>query len=262
LDYNSKKKQGDNMAQIVMVTGATSGFGRATASMFAKDGYKVIATGRREDRLNELKNELKGCDVYTLKMDVRNKEEVFKAIESLPAAYKEIDILVNNAGLALGLEKAPDAHLEDWEIMIDTNIKGLLYVTKAVLPTMVKRKSGYIFNLGSIAGNWPYEGGNVYGSTKSFVQQFSFNLRNDLKGTKIRVTNIEPGFAKTEFSNVRFKGDDKKANAIYEGMEPLVGEDIANLIFTLSKLPQHVNVNSLEVMPTAQSWAGLFIERD
>lgn len=250
------------MSQVVLVTGATSGFGKATASMFAKDGYKVIATGRRQERLDELKSELQGCDVHTVILDVRDKDAVFSAIENLPQEYKEVDILVNNAGLALGLENAPEAHLEDWEVMIDTNIKGLLYVTKAVLPIMIKRKSGYIFNLGSIAGNWPYQGGNVYGSTKSFVQQFSFNLRNDLRGTNIRVTNIEPGFAKTEFSNVRFKGDDAKADAIYEGMEPLVGDDIANLIFTLSKLPQHVNVNSLEVMPTAQSWAGLFIERD
>jgi 3-hydroxy acid dehydrogenase/malonic semialdehyde reductase len=250
------------MSKIVLVTGATSGFGKATASMFAKDGYKVIATGRRKERLEELKKELVGCDVYTIALDVRDKKAVFEAIENLPLEYKQIDILVNNAGLALGLENAPEANLEDWEVMIDTNIKGLLYVTKAVLPIMTQRKSGYIFNIGSIAGNWPYQGGNVYGSTKSFVQQFSFNLRNDLRGTNIRVTNIEPGFSKTEFSNVRFKGDDKKADAIYEGMQPLVGEDIANLIFTLSKLPEHVNVNSLEVMPTAQSWAGLHIHKE
>ncbi|WP_024955174.1 SDR family oxidoreductase [Sulfurospirillum arcachonense] len=250
------------MSKIVLVTGATSGFGRETVKMFAKAGHKVIAVGRRLDKLDELKNELNDCDICTVSLDVRDKEAVFTAIESLPSEYKNIDILVNNAGLALGLEKAPDALLEDWEIMIDTNIKGLLYMTKAILPTMVERKSGYIFNLGSIAGNWPYEGGNVYGSTKSFVQQFSFNLRNDLKGTNIRVSNIEPGFSKTEFSNVRFKGDDEKANAIYDGMQPLVGEDIANLIFTLSQLPEHVNVNSLEVMPTAQTWAGFSIEKN
>ena len=219
-------------------------------------------TGRREEKLQELKSELKECDIFTLNLDVRDKDAVFKAIENLPSEYQDIDILVNNAGLALGLEKAPDALLEDWDTMIDTNIKGLLYITKAVLPNMVKRKTGYIFNLGSIAGNWPYEGGNVYGATKSFVQQFSFNLRTDLKGTNIRVTNIEPGFAKTEFSNVRFKGDTEKADAVYEGMKPLVASDISNIIFTLSALPEHVNVNSLEVMPTAQSWAGLTLERD
>ena len=250
------------MSKVVLVTGATSGFGRETVKMFANDGCKIIAIGRRKERLKELKEELKESDIHTITLDVRDKEDVFNAIENLPQEYKNIDILVNNAGLALGLEKAPEAHLEDWEIMIDTNIKGLLYITKAVIQNMVKRKSGYIFNIGSIAGNWPYEGGNVYGSTKAFVQQFSRNLRNDIKGTNIRVSNIEPGFAKTEFSNVRFKGDDKKADSIYNGIEPLVGEDIANLIFTLSKLPLHVNVNTLEVMPTAQSWAGLELTKD
>ncbi len=250
------------MPKIVLVTGATSGFGKETVKIFAKDGCKIIAIGRRKDRLKELKDELVDSDIYAIALDVRDKEAVFDAIKNLPKEYEEIDILVNNAGLALGLEKAPDALLEDWEIMIDTNIKGLMYITKAVLPIMVKRKTGYIFNLGSIAGNWPYEGANVYGSTKAFVQQFSLNLRNDLKGTNIRVSNIEPGFSKTEFSNVRFKGDDKKANAIYDGLKPLVAEDIANLIFTLSKLPSHVNVNTLEVMPTAQTWAGFALERD
>ena len=250
------------MVQTVLITGATSGFGREMVRMFAKGGNKVIATGRREEKLQELKNELKGCDILSLNLDVRNKDAVFKAIENLPQEYKNIDVLVNNAGLALGLEKAPDAYLDDWETMIDTNIKGLLYVTKAVLPTMVKRKTGYIFNLGSIAGNWPYEGGNVYGATKSFVQQFSFNLRTDLKGTNIRVSNIEPGMAKTEFSNVRFKGDEEKADSVYAGTQPLLAEDIANLIFTLSKLPKHVNVTSLEVMATSQTHGGLVVEKN
>ena len=250
------------MAKIVLVTGATSGFGQATAIMYAKNGDKVIAAGRRIDRLIALKESLPECDIFPLEMDVTCKEDVFAKIASLPEAYQNIDILVNNAGLALGLEKAPEASLDDWDRMIDTNIKGLTYVTKAVLPVMVKRKTGYIFNLGSIAGNWPYEGGNVYGATKSFVQQFSFNLRTDLKGTNIRVTNIEPGFAETEFSMVRFKGDKEKADAIYKGMQPLVADDVANLIFTCSQLPEHVNVNSLEFMPTAQTWAGLTIERN
>jgi len=249
------------MVQTVLITGATSGFGREMVKMFAKDGNKVIATGRREEKLQELKNELAGCDILSVNLDVRNKDAVFKAIEDLPQEYKNIDVLVNNAGLALGLEKAPDAYLEDWETMIDTNIKGLLYVTKAVLPTMVARKKGYIFNLGSIAGNWPYEGGNVYGATKSFVQQFSFNLRTDLKGTNIRVSNIEPGMAKTEFSNIRFKGDEKKADSVYADTKPLLAEDIANLIFTLSKLPEHVNVTSLEVMATVQTHGGLVVEK-
>lgn len=249
------------MSKIVLVTGATSGFGEATATLFAKAGYKVIVTGRRKERLLDLKNTLVNCDILPLCFDVTNKKEVFDAIASLPVEYKNIDILVNNAGLALGLGKANDADLSDWETMIDTNIKGLLYMTKAVLPIMVKRKSGYIFNLGSIAGNWPYEGGNVYGATKAFVKQFSLNLRTDLRGTNIRVTNIEPGFAKTEFSDVRFKGDKEKADAVYAGTKPLQKEDIAQTIFMLSELPQHMNVNTLELMPTMQTCAGLYLER-
>lgn len=249
------------MSKIVLVTGATSGFGEATATVFAKAGYKVIVTGRRKERLLDLKNTLVGCDILPLCFDVTNKKEVFDAIASLPAEYKNIDILVNNAGLALGLGKANDADLDDWETMVDTNIKGLLYVTKAVLPIMVERKSGYIFNLGSIAGNWPYEGGNVYGATKAFVKQFSLNLRTDLRGTNIRVTNVEPGFSKTEFSDVRFKGDKERADQVYKGTKALDKEDIANAIFSLSQLPAHVNVNRIEMMPTMQTCGGLFVER-
>ncbi|DAB35614.1 MAG TPA: NAD(P)-dependent oxidoreductase [Sulfurospirillum cavolei] len=193
--------------------------------------------------------------------DVRDKKAVFDAIASLPEAYKNIDILVNNAGLALGLGHANEVDIEDWETMVDTNIKGLLYVTRAVLPIMVERKSGYIFNLGSIAGNWPYEGGNVYGATKAFVKQFSLNLRTDLRGTNVRVTNIEPGFSETEFSDVRFKGDTTKAKKVYEGTKALDKEDIADTIFTLAHLPPHVNVNRIEIMPTMQSCGGLFVER-
>lgn len=250
------------MSKIVLVTGATSGFGEATATVFAKAGYKVIVTGRRKERLLDLKNTLVGCDILPLCFDVTNKKEVFDAIASLPAEYKNIDILVNNAGLALGLGKANDADLDDWETMVDTNIKGLLYVTKAVLPVMVERKSGYIFNLGSIAGNWPYEGGNVYGATKAFVKQFSLNLRTDLRGTNIRVTNVEPGFSKTEFSDVRFKGDKERADQVYKGTKALDKEDIANAIFSLSQLPAHVNVNRIEMMPTMQTCGGLFVERN
>lgn len=249
------------MSKTVLITGATSGFGKECVKIFAKNGYKVIATGRRVEKLDELKNELKEFDLYTTSFDVRNKDEVFSSVASLPSAYKNVDILINSAGLALGIGLANDALLDDWNTMIDTNIKGLLYVTKAILPTMVERKSGYIFNLGSVAGNYPYEGGNVYGATKAFVQQFSRNLRTDLKGTNIRVSNIEPGAAKTEFSEVRFRGDKEKADLVYKGVQPLLGEDIANLIFTLASLPEHVNVNSLEVMPTAQSWGGLYVEK-
>lgn len=250
------------MPRTVLITGATSGFGKECVRMFAKNGDKVIATGRRTNKLKELKEELESYNVLTLQFDVSDKEAVFENIAFLPTEYKNIDILINSAGLALGLGLAPDALLEDWEQMIDTNIKGLLYVTKAVLPVMIERKSGYIFNLGSIAGSWPYQGGNVYGATKAFVEQFSYNLRTDLKGTNIRVSNIEPGAAKTEFSDVRFKGDTEKSQKVYNGYKPLVATDIANLIFTLSNLPLHVNVNSLEVMPTAQTWAGLHVEKN
>jgi len=250
------------MSRIVLITGATSGFGKECARMFAKNGDKVIAVGRREEKLKELKNELKDYDILTLRFDVCDKEAVFENIAYLPQTYRNIDILINSAGLALGVGLAPDALIDDWEQMIDTNIKGLLYVTKAVLPIMTQRKSGYIFNLGSIAGSWPYQGGNVYGATKAFVEQFSYNLRTDLRGTNIRVSNIEPGAAKTEFSDVRYKGDNQKAEKVYEGYKPLLAEDIANLIFTLSNLPEHVNVNSLEVMPTAQTWAGLHVEKN
>ena len=249
------------MSQTVLITGATSGFGKECAKMFAKNGDKVIATGRRSEKLKELKNELKDFDLLTLCFDVCDKEAVLENIAFLPSEYKDIDILINSAGLALGVGLSPEALIDDWEQMIDTNIKGLLYITKAVLPIMIERKTGYIFNLGSIAGSWPYQGGNVYGATKAFVEQFSYNLRTDLRGTNIRVSSIEPGAAKTEFSDVRFKGDKDKADRVYEGYEPLVAIDIANLIFTLANLPSHVNVNSLEVMPTAQTWAGLHIEK-
>ena len=249
------------MSRTVLITGATSGFGKECAKMFAENGDKVIATGRRSEKLKELKNELKDFDLLTLCFDVSDKEAVLENIAFLPQEYKDIDILINSAGLALGLGLSPEALIDDWEQMIDTNIKGLLYITKAVLPIMIERKTGYIFNLGSIAGRWPYPGGNVYGATKAFVEQFSYNLRTDLRGTNIRVSNIEPGAAKTEFSDVRFKGDKDKADKVYEGYKPLVAIDIANLIFTLANLPSHVNVNSLEVMPTAQTWAGLHIEK-
>ncbi len=249
------------MSRTVLITGATSGFGKECAKIFAKNGDKVIATGRRSEKLKELKDELKDFDLLTLCFDVSDKEAVLENIAFLPSEYKDIDILINSAGLALGIGLSPEALIDDWEQMIDTNIKGLLYITKAVLPIMIERKTGYIFNLGSIAGRWPYQGGNVYGATKAFVEQFSYNLRTDLRGTNIRVSNIEPGSARTEFSDVRFKGDKDKADKVYEGYKPLVAVDIANLIFTLANLPSHVNVNSLEVMPTAQTWAGLHIEK-
>ena len=249
------------MNKTAFITGATSGFGWATAVALAKENYNLIILGRRATRLGELEKQISGVKIHKIAADVRDKERIFSEIANLPDEFKNIEILVNNAGLALGQERVNDANLDDFETMIDTNIKGLVYVTKTVLPTMVAQKSGYIFNLGSVAGNWPYPGGNVYGGTKAFVKQFSLNLRNDLKGTNIRVTNIEPGIAKTEFSLVRFKGDNAKSDAVYDGTKYLTGDDIARIIVDLSKLPPHVNINSLEVMATTQSWAGFAFER-
>ena len=201
---------------IIMVTGATAGFGESITRRFIANGHKVIATGRREERLKTLKDEL-GDNLYIAQLDVRNRAAIETLIADLPAEWQAIDVLVNNAGLALGLEPAHRASVEDWEDMIDTNNKGLVYMTRAVLPGMVERNRGHIINIGSTAGSWPYAGGNVYGATKAFVRQFSLNLRTDLHGTAVRVTDIEPGLVGgTEFSNVRFKGDDAKAEKAYE----------------------------------------------
>ncbi len=238
--------------KTILITGVTAGFGEATAKMFHAMGWKIIGTGRRQDRLDALANELE--NFVPLCFDVRNKEDVFKYLENL-----EVDVLVNNAGLALGLEPAHEANLEDWEIMVDTNIKGTLYATRAVLPNMVKNKSGHIVNLGSIAGTYPYPGGNTYGATKAFVEQFSLNLRADLSGKNIRVTNIEPGLAYSEFSQVRFKGDVEKAERLYDKKNPLLPNDIAECIRFVVDLPEHVNINRIEVMPTSQSSSPLTV---
>ncbi|RAP69843.1 bifunctional NADP-dependent 3-hydroxy acid dehydrogenase/3-hydroxypropionate dehydrogenase YdfG, partial [Candidatus Erwinia dacicola] len=242
---------------IVFVTGATAGFGQSITRRFVAQGHKVIATGRRHERLDALHQEL-GDSVYTLVLDVRDRAGIDAAVNNLPAEWRNIDVLVNNAGLALGIEPAQRASLEDWEDMIDTNNKGLVYMTRAILPAMVERNVGHIINIGSIAGSWPYPGGNVYGATKAFVRQFSFNLRTDLHGTVLRVTDIEPGLVGgTEFSNVRFKGDDAKAGSVYDGTEPLTPEDVTEAVWWVATLPKHVNINALEMMPVGQSQAGL-----
>lgn len=238
----------------VFVTGATSGFGEAIARRFKKEGHKVIASGRRVDRLEKLSKEL---DIDYEVLDVTDRQSVF----DLFAKCQDLDVLVNNAGLALGLEPAYETDIEDWEKMVDTNIKGVMYCTRAVLPSMVKRNIGHIINIGSVAGSWPYPGGNVYGSSKAFVQQFSRNLRNDLFGTKVRCTNIEPGMADTEFSSVRFKGDKSKADKVYEGTKPLTAEDIAEAVYWCATLPEHVNINSIELMSVYQSWNSFRIYR-
>jgi len=246
---------------IVFVTGASAGFGAAIARVFVKGGHKVVATARRKDRLDALASEL-GDALLPLELDVRDRAAVEAAPAALPAEFAAIDVLVNNAGLALGLEPAQRAELDDWTTMIDTNCTGLVQVTRALLPGMVERNRGHVFNLGSVAGSWPYPGGNVYGATKAFVRQFSLNLRADLAGTAIRVTDVEPGLCGgTEFSNVRFRGDDEKAANVYQNVQPLTAEDIADSIYWIATRPAHVNINTIELMPVAQSFAGLSIHR-
>jgi len=246
---------------IVFVTGASAGFGAAIARKFVQAGHRVIATARRQDRLEALAAEL-GDALLPLELDVRDRAAVEALPAALPSGFAAVDVLVNNAGLALGLEPAQRASLDDWQTMIDTNCTGLVQVTRAFLPGMVERNRGHVFNLGSVAGSWPYAGGNVYGATKAFVRQFSLNLRADLAGTALRVTDVEPGLCGgTEFSNVRFHGDDEKAAQVYRDVQPLSAEDIADTIHWIATRPAHVNVNTIELMPVAQSFAGLTIQR-
>ncbi len=247
----------------VLVTGASSGFGMAIARLFAKDGARLIITGRRTERLEKLREELSvAAKVHVLTLDVRQRKAVAEAIAGLPKEFAEIDLLVNNAGLARGIEPAYRASLDDWDEMVDTNIKGLMYVTRAVLPGMVERDRGHVVNIGSTAGAWPYAGGNAYGGTKAFVRQFSLNLRADLAGTRVRVTDVEPGLVGgTEFSQVRFHGDEAKAEKVYAGTEALTAEDIAEIVHWVATRPARVNINSIEVMPVYQSFAGLSVHR-
>jgi NADP-dependent 3-hydroxy acid dehydrogenase YdfG len=245
----------------VFVTGATAGFGAATARRFAGAGARVVISGRRAERLAELAAEL-GERAHPLTLDVRDQAAVEAAVAGLPVDFAAISVLVNNAGLALGLEPAHKAHLDDWETMVDTNIKGVMYCTRAVLPGMVERARGHVINLGSVAGSYPYPGGNVYGATKAFVHQFSLNLRADLLGSRVRVTCVEPGMAETEFSLVRFKGDEAKAKTPYKGLEAMSGEDIAEVIHFVATLPAHVNINTLEMMPVAQAFGPFVFARE
>jgi len=246
---------------IVLITGATAGFGDAMTRRFIKEGHRVIATGRRGDRLEALRNDL-GSGVYTLMLDVRSRDAVTKAIASLPSEWSEIDVLVNNAGLAAGVNVAQVADLDDWDAMVDTNIKGLLYMTRAVLPGMVARDRGHIVNIGSTAGSYAYAGGNVYGASKAFVRQFSLALRSDLYGTRVRATDVEPGLVGgTEFSTVRFAGDTEKAAKMYENADPLTPDDIAETVYWVTSLPARGNVNTVEVMPVSQSFARLAVHR-
>lgn len=244
------------MNKTIMITGATAGFGRATAIIFAKNGYNIIITGRRKERLDQLKEELESGNkskVLALNFDVRNRNEVNSVIAGLPEEWRNIDILVNNAGLAVGMDHIEEGNVDDWERMIDTNIKGLLYVTRAVTPLMVVRKTGHIFNLSSIAGKEEYEFGNVYCASKHAVDSLSRSMRIDLLKNNIKVTNIAPGMADTEFSNVRFKGDDERARSVYKGIDALTGDDVANVIYFCATLPVHVCINDLVITPTQQA---------
>jgi NADP-dependent 3-hydroxy acid dehydrogenase YdfG len=244
------------MNKIIMVTGATAGFGKAIALLFARNGYNIIITGRRRERLDELKKELlsaEGIKVLTLNFDVRNREDVASVISSMPEEWKEIDILVNNAGLAVGMSHIDKGVIDDWERMIDTNLKGLLYVTRAIAPLMVARNSGHIFNIGSIAGIEAYENGNVYCASKSAVNSLSKSMRIDLLKNNIKVTHIAPGMAETEFSIVRFKGDKEKADGVYKGIAALTADDIASAVYYCATLPAHVCINDLVITPTQQA---------
>jgi 3-hydroxy acid dehydrogenase/malonic semialdehyde reductase len=243
------------MNKTIMITGATAGFGMATAIKFAANGYNIIITGRRKERLQDLKTKLAeyNVDVLALNFDVRSKQETDAAINSLPGDWKNIDILVNNAGLAAGFEPIYKGDADDWDRMVDTNIKGLLNVTRAVTPLMVARGEGYIFNIGSIAGKDAYENGNVYCATKAAVDSLNRSMRVDLLKHNIRVTQIAPGMAETEFALVRFHGDSEKAKAVYKGIEALTAEDIAEVIYFCASLPQHVCINDLVITPTQQA---------
>ena len=248
--------------QIALVTGASAGFGHAISERFLRDGYRVIAAARQMEPLRALRQQY-GDAVLPVSLDVRDAQAVAALRDSLPEAWRDIDVLVNNAGLALGKEKAHEADFQDWRTMIDTNVTGLALMTHAFLPGMVARKRGLVINIGSVAGKYPYPGGNVYGATKAFVAQFSRNLRADLTGTGVRVTDVQPGLVgETEFSLVRYKGDQERTAAMYAGAHPLRPEDIAETVAWVASLPPHVNVNAIEVMPTSQSFAALTVTRD
>ena len=245
----------------ILITGATAGFGKALAQRLVRDGHRVIATGRRQERLDALAAEL-GPDLLPMRLDVSDAEAVAALPGSLPSEWRKVDVLVANAGLALGLGPAWEGSLADWDRMVATNVGGVLGTVRALLPGMVERNRGHVVTLGSVAGTYPYPGGNVYGATKAFVMQFALNLKADLVGTAVRVTNIEPGLVGgSEFSSVRFDGDDEKAQAVYRNADPLLPEDIAEAIAWVIGLPPRVNVNRIELMPTTQAPGPLAIKR-
>ena len=246
---------------IVFITGASAGFGAEMARTFVRNGHQVVMAARRLERLEALAAEL-GESALPVEMDVTDKKSIEEALAMLPQSWRQIDVLINNAGLALGTAPAHEAPLDDWETMIATNCQGLVTMTRALLPAMVERGSGLVINLGSVAGHYPYPGGNVYGATKAFVEQFTLNLRADLVGTGVRATNLAPGLCGgTEFSNVRFKGNDEAAAKVYEGTTPLTAKDIAETAYWIATLPPQINVNSIEMMPTCQGFSPFNIKR-
>ena len=246
--------------RIALVTGATAGIGEAVARKFAENGMKLVLAARRREKLETIADSL-GTECHILELDITNRSAVDKSFNRIPEKFSEIDVLVNNAGLALGLESASNADLSDWDQMIDTNVKGLTYCARTVLPGMVSRDRGHIINIGSVAGSYPYPGGNVYGGTKAFVRQFSLNLRADLLGTQIRVSCVEPGATKTEFLTVRFKGDSEKAESMLKGANPMTASDVAEVINFVATAPSNVNINLLELMPVSQAFAPFAINR-
>lgn len=250
--------------KTILITGASSGFGAACARRFAADGHRLILLARSADALQNLAEDLAphASAIHVEIADMQDREAVMSLPDRLPADFHAIDILVNNAGLALGVNPAQSADLDDWETMVDTNIKGLMRMTRAMLPGMVRRNAGHVINIGSTAANWPYPGGNAYGGTKAFVAQFTRNLKADLVGTAVRVSTIEPGMADTNFSKTRFKGDQQKADAVYAGTQSLTADDIANAVHWIANQPPHVNINTVEIMPTCQAWAGWNVARN
>jgi serine 3-dehydrogenase (NADP+) len=248
------------MQKTILVTGATSGFGAAAVERFATAGWRVIATGRRAERLAPLVERFGRDAVHPAAFDIRDADAMHVALEALPAAFRPIDVLVNNAGLALGTAPAQRADLAQWRQMIDTNVTALVTLTHALLPGLIERR-GAIINVSSIAGSWPYPGGNVYGGTKAFVTQFSLGLRSDLHGTGVRVTSLEPGMAETEFTLVRTGGDAAASGALYAGAQPITAADIAETLWWVANLPPHLNINRIEVMPSSQSFAGFQVHR-
>ena len=249
------------MDKTILVTGATAGFGDATARRFAQAGWKVIVTGRRADRLERLVEELGPDRVHAAVFDMRDEAAMDAALAALPEAFRGVDVLVNNAGLALGTKPAMESSLDDWRQMIDTNITGLVTITHKLLPVLIERRGG-IINISSVAATYPYTGGNTYGGTKAFVRQFSLGLRSDLHGKGVRVTSIEPGMVETEFTLVRTHGNQAASDAVYKGANPMTADDIAETLYWVATLPPHVNVNRLEIMPVSQSFAGFQVHRE